>query len=83
MMGDVRGCQQAAANIFWSRTLIWHRLSLLPAIGGFNVLFIENGWALRAVRARALVRWRWSLIESRVQTKRNCNSGTAGHAPVQ
>ena len=36
--GDVRGCQ-AVAHLGLSRTLIWHRLKLLPAIGGMGVLF--------------------------------------------
>ena len=36
MVGDVRGCQ-AAAHLGLSRTLFWHRLKRLPAIGGTGV----------------------------------------------
>ena len=38
LVGDVRGCQ-AAAHLGLSRTLFWHRLKLLPVIGGMGVPF--------------------------------------------
>ena len=38
LVGDVGGCQ-AAAHLGLSRTLFWHRLKLLPAIGGTSVPF--------------------------------------------
>ena len=38
LVGDVRG-YQAATRLGLSRTLIWHRLQLLPAIGGTSVPF--------------------------------------------
>ena len=35
--GDVRGWCQAAAHLGLSRKLIWHRLKLLPTIGGSSL----------------------------------------------